>query len=199
MTRQLPILATFALILTLLAAVTLHGQANSASPTKVAVLDVQKVFQALDERSAVDADLTQETERLQKQEQEQRQKLKEMEADLSILGRDSDAYKQTMAKAEQMAIELQAWLQVKQRRLEQERTLRVQDLYNKILGATQRLAEQQGYDLVVQRDMQNVRPENQKELAAMILSRKVIYASNQLDITEVVTQLLNNEFNNRAK
>lgn len=201
MTRQMTaLIVTFAVALTLMGVVTLQGQpAATAAPSRLAVVDVQKVFKSLDERSAIDAELTQQAERLQKEEQDRVTAIKAKQADADILSKESDAFQQAINDIERMTIELQAWRQLKQRRLEQERTLRVQDLYNKVLSGVERLAQREGYDMVLQKDTQDFRPENQQQLTAMILGRKVLYVSDKLEISDAVTQMLNNEYNNRAK
>lgn len=201
MTRQMTaLIVTFAVALTLLSVVTLQGQpAATAAPSRLAVVDVQKVFKSLDERSAIDAELTQQAERLQKEEQDRVTAIKAKQADADILSKESDAFQQAINDIERMTIELQAWRQLKQRRLEQERTLRVQDLYNKVLSGIERLAQREGYDMVLQKDTQDFRPENQQQLTAMILGRKVLYVSDKLEISDALTQMLNNEYNNRAK
>lgn len=201
MTRPMTALTlTFAVALMLLAVVTLQGQpAATAAPSRVAVVDVQKVFRSLDERSAIEAELTQQAERLQKEEQDRVTAIKAKQADADILSKESDAYKQAINDIERMTIELQAWRQFKQRQLEQERTLRVQDLYNKVLAAVGRLAQREGYDLVVQKDTQDLRPENQQQLMAMILGRKVLYVNDKLDVSDALTQMINNEYVNRAQ
>ena len=201
MTRQMStLIVTLTVAVTLLLVVSLQGQpAPAAAPTRVAVVDVQKIFRSMDEQSGVNAELTQQAERLQREEQEKVSAVKSRQADADLLSKESDAYRQALGDIERMTIELQVWRQFMQRKLEQERTLRVQDLYNKILGGIDRLAQREGYDLVLQKDTQDFRPENQQQLTAMILGRKVLYASDKLDITDAVTQMLNNEFNNRAR
>ena len=83
--------------------------------------------------------------------------------------------------------------------IEGERTLRVQDLYHKVLAAVGRLAQREGYDLVLQNDTQDFRPENQQQLMAMILGRKVLHVNSKLDVSDALIQMLNNEYVNRAQ
>jgi Skp family chaperone for outer membrane proteins len=182
-------------------AVGLQGQEGSAgSGVKLAVVNVQTVFNTMDEKAAVEADIVQQAERLQKEEQDRQNAIRALQSDLDILAKDSAAYTQTRNTLEQKAIEFQAWKQYMQRKLESEKTIRTEGLYNNALAVVARLAEQNGYDLVLQKDdTSSMKAQNQQQLIALILSRKVLYSSAKLDITDQVIQICNNEFNNRAK
>ena len=166
----------------------------------VAVVDIEKVFTDLDEKATIEAEITAQTEQLQKLEQKKQTEINALQADMEILSPESDAFKQTKDNLEKKLIELQVWRQVKKRQLEGEKTLRIEGLYRKTLEAVARVAKNSGYDLVLFKDkVANLRGQNQQQLAALIQVRKVLYAADDLDITDRISQMLNNEYNNRAK
>jgi Skp family chaperone for outer membrane proteins len=184
----------------LIGAANLVAQGKAARPTAVAVVDVQEVFNALDEKATVEADITQQTEQLQKQEQDRQTELKALQADLGILAAGTPAYDETQTKLENKALEFQVWKQFNQRKLEREKVVRLEALYRKVVDALSGVAKQNNYDIVLFKDNTgDLKGENQQQLAAMIQVRKVLYSAPELDITDQITQKLNNEWNNRKK
>jgi Skp family chaperone for outer membrane proteins len=196
--QNLATIATLAVAVTLCSVVSLRGAGAAAKAATIAVVDVQKVFGALDEKQGVEADITAQTEKLQKEDQDRQTELKALEADLKILNADSDAFKQTRDKLENKAIEYQTWKQFKGRQLENEKALRIERLYNKVIDDVEKLAKKNGYDLVLYKDQtEKLGGQNQQQLAAMIQVRKVLYVTPDIDVTDQITQSLNNDWNNR--
>ena len=96
-------------------------------------------------------------------------------------------------------IELGVELKYRQSQLQIEQALQLEKLYRKMVNMIERLAKQSGYDLVLFKDkLPRVEGANAQQLIGMMNMRKVLYASEQLDLTKQVTQRLNNEFNNPA-
>jgi Skp family chaperone for outer membrane proteins len=196
---------TFALVvalaLSLTSLVTLQGQ-NTPKPRSIsaAVVDLQKVFNSLEEKKSVEAEIVRRKEANDRTEQERAQEVRALQADLGVLAPDTDAFKQTQAKAEQKAIELEVWARLEKAKLEREAAIQMEGLYLKVLAAIKKKAERDGIDLVLYKDpTESARGRNQQEVATTIQLRKVLYAAPELDITDQITQMLNNEYNNRAK
>lgn len=198
--QSLSMIAVAMVVVALVGAANLVAQGKAARPTSVAVVDVQQVFNTLDEKSTVEADITQQTEQLQKEEQDRQTELKALQADLGILAAGTPAYQETQTKLENKALEFQVWKQFNQRKLEREKVVRLEALYRKVVDAIGGVAKQNNYDIVMFKDSTgDLKGENQQQLAAMIQVRKVLYSNPDLDITDQITQKLNNEWNNRKK
>lgn len=184
----------------LVSLVSLHGQEQGAKALRVAVVDVESVFNNLDERAAFKADITGKTEEIQREQQLKQTELRALEEDLKLINPDSPNYETTLEKYEMKVIELKSWTEFMQRKLEREQTMRMELLYEKIVAAVEDMATKSGYDMVFFKDVKpTIRGQNQQQVAAIIQSRKVLYASPSLDITAGVTQKLNNEYNNQKK
>ena len=178
---------------------TLQGQ-NSASrrPTAIAVVDVQKVLNNLAEKNSIEADITRRTEQLQRETNDRAKEIRELEQDLSILGPSSEAFRQTDEKRQEKTISLEVWQRLKVQELEREKAIQTELLYRKVGQAVERLAQKQGYDLVLYKDeTEPVRGKTQQQVGVIINMRKVLYASPELDVTDQITQTLNNEFKNK--
>jgi Skp family chaperone for outer membrane proteins len=170
---------------------------GGARPVAAAVVDVESVFENLDEQAAVKADLTSQISNLQKWEQGQQKAIKAKQGELDVLPPESKEFQQAQADMEQMAIGLQVELQFRQRQIERAKALQTENLYRKILAMVERVAKAERYDLVLFKDKTpNMAGANQQQVAMLIQTRKLLYSAPDLDITDQITQKLNNEFNN---
>ncbi|MEX0775432.1 MAG: OmpH family outer membrane protein [Phycisphaeraceae bacterium] len=172
--------------------------AQKARPTAIAVVDVQKVFDSLQEKNQVEADLQSRANALKQEETDRRKKLDDLQKDLEMLAPGTTAHTQKQEDLERQAVELQAWQQFQNQKLQRERSLQIEGLYRKILDAIGRVAKEAGYDLVLFKegaiDFKNANPQ---QLAALIQVRKVLWSAPDLDVTDQVTQRMNNEYKNR--
>lgn len=171
--------------------------AGGARPTAIAVVDIEEVLNNLEERKSIRADLSSKLENLQKWEQSKRKELQNLQNDLKILDPSDEAYKKMRESLDKKSIELGVELKYRQRQLEMEQALQLESIYRKMVGMIERVAKQDGYELVLFKDkLPQVQGANAQQLIGMMNMRKVLYAADRLDLTDPVTQRLNNEFNN---
>jgi len=182
--------------LLLVGAVVAVGQnAMQAEPTAVAVVDVQAVFDALDEKEAIENQLQQRAQQLQQEEKQRRQEIEQMRSDLEVLGSDSEAYQQQQEEVQQKLIEFRSWRQYSKQKMQRLRGLKIESLYQKTADAAGRVAEDNGYDMVLYKaSSTDLNYENSEQLSQMLQMRKVLWARDQLDVTDQVIQRMNNEF-----
>ena len=107
------------------------------------------------------------------------------------------AFNEKQAQLEQKAIELQAWRGYQNQRLNRERGLQIERLYRNVTDTIGRVAEENGFDIVMFKerpvDFTGAKPE---ALKTLIQVRKVLWAAEQLDLTDQVIQMMNNDFSN---
>jgi Skp family chaperone for outer membrane proteins len=166
-------LATLAVVamLCVTALLMAQGATKAPRPARVAVADVRKIFNSLDERT-------------------------KMEADLNMVGQsNADAVRMT-DDLDKTRFEHGVWMQWQQQKRTREARLRTLDLYRKIAKAIEDAAKVNGYDLVLYTDdvdMELIKPD---EVSALISSRRVLYSAADLDITESIITQMNNAFAN---
>ena len=169
-------------------------------PTAAGVIDVQMVFESLKEKMHIEANLKSRLEQLNLDEQEQKQNLQEIKSDLDILAPDSPAFNEKQNQLEQKAIELQTWRTFQTQKLSRERGLQIERLYRKLIESVGTVAKQNGFDLILFKekpvDFSGAKPE---ALNTLIQVRKVLWSASDLDLTDQVTQLMNNEFSNMTQ
>lgn len=169
-------------------------------PTAAAVVDVQAVFEALEEKLQIEANLKSRLEGLNLDEQDRKRALDELKSDLEILAPETPAYNEKQAKLEQNVIELQAWRTFQTQKLNQERGIQVERLYRKMLEAVGTIGRENGFDLILFKekpaDFRGAKPE---ALNTLIQVRKVLWSADDLDLTDEIIQRMNNQYRNRTQ
>lgn len=190
----------FAAVALLLAgglAVTLAAGAVKGRPTALAVVDVQKSFDSLSEKVQVEADLQSAADKIKQEELDRQKDLKQLQEDLGILARNTPAFTQKSDELEKKVVEFQAWRNWQTAKLSRERGVRIEDIYRKLTDAIGRVAKESGYDMVLFKEGPIRFPADKPEqISAMVQVRKVLWAADDLDLTEQVIQKMNNEYKN---
>lgn len=171
------------------------GQMLALKPATVAVADIEVVFKDCEEKKQIEADLKSQAEKFEADRKVRVDKLKKVQADLDVLNAGDAAFQAKLDQANQMAIENQVWENVQVQKLQRENLLQVQGLYVKIIKATEKLAKDRGYDLILYKealpDFKRMKPD---DMPQVIRSRKVLYNAPELDVTKELLQAMDNEF-----
>lgn len=172
---------------------------TAAGPTRVAVLDVPEVLERLDEKGEREAEFQLDIAMWQAQLDDATASLRALEGELEVLPEDDPQFQ---AKQNEMIV-----LEVRRRTLNELATRRVEDrrvqlqaeLFTKIIDAARRYAQREGLDIVITSDRDAMIPANAPpgQVQAAIASRRVVFASETIDLTSAVAQFMNNEFKNR--
>ena len=185
-------------VVVLCALVSVRANAQQ-KPTHVAVCDVQHVFENLREKVEIEADLQAMAEQFQQEGEQRATKLRDLQHDLELLAKDSDAHSKKVEQIGDAVIELQVYKGIITQRINRERALKTEYLYRKMLKAIGDVAKENAYDLVLFKERKvDFSKVKREALNAAISLRKVLWSSDELDITEQVTTNLNNAFTNPA-
>jgi len=172
----------------------------AARPTKVAVVDVLKVFNGLQEKTQVEADIRTRGERLRNEEEARRKELNDLQTDLQLLATDTPAYAQKTEQIKAKVIELQVWSRINADNLQAESSIQLANIYRKMLETIGRVAKENQYDLVIykeqQADFANAKAETINQL---IQIRKLLWSADDLDLTDQVITRMNNEYKNMVR
>jgi Skp family chaperone for outer membrane proteins len=170
-----------------------------ARNVKIAIVDIEKTFNLLDERSQVQADLAVMGEKFSQESEAMNREIKDLEEDLKVLDTSSPAFRAKEEALSKKAFEKQAWMTWRQNTMQREQKLRQLDLYRKINIAAAGLAKENGYDIVMFKEppienMARLNPQDQQDAMG---NRKLIYFAPDLEITEPLITKMNNEYKNR--
>ncbi len=161
------------------------------SPTVVGTVDLPQVLDALAEWQA-------EVDRSQAAAEKFQQGLRQQSENLEALNADLEDYvvgtpKHTEAErlAKKASIDLRAFMglaDMQESRTKQRAMLRI---YNHVRDASAKLAERDGYGLVIMDDSAIPIPENSRDVLGDISARRVLFASTTLDVTQLLIDYMN--------
>lgn len=173
-----------------------------ATPTPVATVDLVAVITQLDEFKVIDQRIQADVEKKSNEIKQLTQEIEGLTADMERLDPASDAYDQIFRERNmKMGFrELRGSMLVK---WQQEDTARVlTDLYEKALKAVEDVAKRDGWEVVIHGGQPLMVPRNPNVRAEaavdfvenFIQTRRVIYASESVNITKSVVQHMNNQY-----
>ena len=161
------------------------------SPSVVATVDLEKTFNGLEEWSQAQATEADRVAKMQEEVNRHQETISMMEADLEDYPSGSDKYKDAVKKYTLEALELQGYVQFQQSRQEGRSQAIIFELYEKIKTAAQKLADEHGYDIILVNDSVVAIPEATENVIREISSRRVLFAREQMDITDQLIQSMN--------
>lgn len=172
-----------------------------ANPTAVALVNLPKVLQSLDERTVRQDAMSKATESRQKQLDELTKRIEALNLELDpkeggTIKPGTAEYRDKLIQLRELQVTLDARFKLLEQVLSFERGTIMRELYVKIDSAVNRIADRDGYDVVLLDDTDFKLPNeaSQDDMNRAILARSVLYRHNSIDITDQVVQLLNNEF-----
>ncbi|QQE12608.1 OmpH family outer membrane protein [Planctomycetota bacterium] len=168
-----------------------------AQPTAVATVDIAKVMKGLKERIALEADIKIAQQEFVAKFDEKKKELQGMQDQLNMV-EGTSAYDEIRRSAEMKAYNMQAWQQYEQARLQRETLVGSEYIYRKIAAAVDRIATAYGYEIVIAKESLDSlgNYKNQQELQAQMMTRKVLYSADTVDLTTQVITTMNNDYDN---
>jgi Skp family chaperone for outer membrane proteins len=193
----------FPALLVLMAVVTWQAVANSANtqrppaqPTAIATVDVVTIFEQLQELKDLEAQLDKNKNSRQAQLDEVSNQLKTIGADLEAMAKGTDEYKEKVREAMEKQAVIKARSDALNQILSIDRGNMTRDLFGKVNDAISRIADREGYDVVLFDDSSFVVPEGvpYQDVQRAIVTRSLLYRNDSIDITKQVVDLMNNEY-----
>lgn len=173
--------------------------AMSAEPTSVATVDIERISNELQEfKDRATALANNEQSRVDELRAID-ERIKSLQAEVEALPGDAVAERtRLIIESEAAANDLRTRQQLYLREAEIGQIELTRVLYNKILDATGFIAERDGFDMVLfddrQISLQSARANNLDAVMETLLTKKVLYASDSVDLTDSVLIYMNNEF-----
>jgi Skp family chaperone for outer membrane proteins len=172
------------------------GQNFVASPSRIAVVDLEEVWKQVEARQEMIADLQGKREELLREREKREKKINNLKQDLDWLPQGSDDQRKKIVEVEEELWQFQAWRQFQENKLVREEKFRYEDLYRITLEAIEEVAKTNQVDVVFfkERTAPNFsRLQKTAQVLAAIGSRKVLYAREDLDLTDQVIVRMNNK------
>ncbi|MFK7884843.1 MAG: OmpH family outer membrane protein [Phycisphaerales bacterium] len=192
-------------MLVLTAAVAWHAGATTtmrppAQPTAVATIDIVDVFEQLNERSVLETQLKTRVENRQSQLDEINKTIQAIQADLDpqtgTLKSGTDEYKEKVREFMEQRAVAEARRNALQQIISIDQGAMRRQLYIKIQAAIAKIADRDGIDVVILDDSSFPIPEDaaDNDVYRSIITKGVIYRHGNVDLTQQVITLMNNEY-----
>ncbi len=191
------LIATAALAVLVIGLVGVNAQGVlNGEPTIVAVVDLGNLYDSLREKQQIDAELG--TIRTQvTQESEDRQKdIAQKKQDLDMLVPGTPPYADAQEAYETSALAYQVWVQYEQNKLSREAGIRIKKLQENLKKAINTVAETQKIGVVLYKQQSLRLGTNSQGRPQTANIDIVAWASDTVDITDLIAQQMNNDFDN---
>lgn len=175
-----------------------NGVASSrASATAVAIVDLERVMLGLKEKDKRETEMKERITAFQTTMDDLKKQLDGLTKQLDMTPKENVAQvREIKQKQIEIAAQAEARKQALQTLISLETGEILRSMYMKINGAVDRIAEKDGWDMVLLDNRSIKIPETvtDREINFIIQSRTVLHAANSVDITDDVITLMNNEF-----
>jgi Skp family chaperone for outer membrane proteins len=170
-----------------------------AAPANIALVDLAKLMNSLDELTTRNTELAGRKEGLQKQLNDLRTQMTDIDTDLKDVIPLDKVKERTEKMAQRFEIEAlyEARGKAYQRLIDLDNGEIIRDLYTKVSTTVDAFAKREGFDLVLLDDRAIQLPTSRatlKEYNQIIESKRILFASQGLDVTDRLTTIMNNEY-----
>ena len=170
------------------------GGASATSPTRVAVIDIVRVFNEFDQTKVLNQKMSALENDLTNQDQKKNQELETQKAALKAYAPSSAEYKKQNDELKRMMVEYQIWKLSKQDEVAQAHLDWINKTYKKVEDQVGATAKAKNFQLVITRQELDTSITDSKVMLKQIIERKVIYSDASIDLTDEVLSSLNAQF-----
>lgn len=172
---------------------------QSAKPATIGFINIETVMNGL-------AEIEDQQKRLDSLMAQRRRTVEEMSAqltraqdELKLLPENSPQRPAKVREIQEMSIKLRVEGEVAVAVIDGQKGEIYADLFRKVEDASRRFAERNGYDIILSTDsFAEVRAGTEQQVKSFIVSRRVIHANKQIDVTEQLLMMMNNEYRANA-
>ncbi len=192
------------IMLILAAAIAWHAGANTAvqrppaQPTAVATIDIVEIFERLNERTHLEAQLETRRKAREAQLAEVKARVDSIQNNIeTVHPRGSDASKEAIREFMEQRAVLEARAAALTQIMSIDRGNIRRQLFEKVIVSVKKIAERDNIDIVILDDSGFSLPDNNvtdNDIYRAIVTKSVLYAHPTVDLTDRVITLMNNEF-----
>jgi Skp family chaperone for outer membrane proteins len=187
--------AAFAILLVGLVGVNAQG-VLSGEPTVVAVVDLVNIYDSLKEKQQIDAELGTIRTQVTQESEDRKTDIAQKQQDLDMLVPGTPPYADAQEVYERTALDYQVWVQYEQNKLSREANIRIKKLQTNLEAAIDTVAQAQNVGVVLYKQQSLRLGANAQGRPQTANISIVAWASNTVDITDLVAQEMNNAFDN---
>jgi Skp family chaperone for outer membrane proteins len=167
------------------------------APARVATVDLVKVIERLDERSDWEVQIADIGKKVQAEFTEKRKSLEDMAKRLEGASEAERGGLRDRLAFEQLQFE--QWERIKKVEIDRERALMWQSMYRNVRSESQKLADAEGWDVVLVNDgvseiqlQRDSKTPMEQQAQEQIVRRRILFAAKATDITDQLVVRMNN-------
>jgi Skp family chaperone for outer membrane proteins len=168
----------------------------SGEPTVVAVVDLGNLYESLKEKQQIDAELGDIRTRVTQESEDRKTDIAQKQQDLDMLVPGTPPYADAQESYERAALDYQVWVQYEQNKLAREANIRIKKLQENLKKAIDSVAETQSVGIVLYKQQSLRLGTNSQGRPQTANIDIVAWASDSVDITDLIAQQMNNDFDN---
>ncbi len=162
-------------------------------PANVVWIDIERVFENLQIRAMADQELNALAGSFDDAAQAKRQKIVTQEEELEILAKGSETYAQAEQELLQLGYEYRGYLEFAKQKLERRKARILGEIYEQIREGAKELSQQHGFDYVMVNDsLGSLAANSEAEMNRQISARRMLFATNEFDATDLLIERMNN-------
>ena len=174
-------------------------QVAPSEPSVVVSIDIERVFSSLEERAFELAKVQAIVTEMENDLKLRRAHIESYEQEFELYQPGSEKWDELMQEQQLAALEYESQVEYSRRRAVREEAKSMRKVYASIRSSAKELSEHNGWDYVFVNDSLVALPDNNNvDMGAQISSRRLIYANETLDITDVLVEYMNAEFDEMA-
>jgi Skp family chaperone for outer membrane proteins len=179
---------------TFTAATGLYAQGRGSGECCVACLDVVRIFNEYDRQKDLTEEMRTINQEMQDEEQRRRGQIDTLQATLDAMSDSDPAKVKRTREMLQLKIDYKNWGELMQADMAREIGLWTRRVYEEVAAAAEETARNQGFDIILYKDQPDLIGFDPDALRDQIRSRKLVYASDAVDITQAILDKLNAEY-----
>jgi outer membrane protein len=160
------------------------------APARLAVVDVSKVLQTSVRHKQWQAKMQEEETQLKAEFQKTRKELEALQANLDLLKPNSADYLKLVGDVLDKKGQIEAKNKYYEEKVNVEMQQWTESLYTKLLEVVGKVAQQKGLDIVLAQEQLDLPSPSVRDFMLTIKTKKVLYNSSHLDITDEVLAAL---------
>ena len=167
------------------------ADSSKAKAPKTAVVNIRKILAASEKNREFEAQLNQEAQQIQEELAALEKDIKAAQDVLKVLKPSSEDYKKRSQELMEKQIRHEAKKQYFQQNFNAKQQRWAEESFKGLLKVVDKVAKAKGYDLVLAKEQFQYPAQSSNELMLMINTTKVLYSSEELDITSDVLEVWN--------
>ena len=170
-----------------------------ASPTVTVSVDFEKVFSSLEERVFEESKVQTLIESMNADIEVRRQIISEYEQEFELYEQGSEKWQGLLQEQQLKVLEYKAQVEYSNVRKSRELSKGIRTVYENIRKSSVELSVQNGWDYVIVNDAAIALPQGDDvDMGLEISSRRILYANPALDVTDLLIEYMNSNFDEMA-